>query len=398
MSRRRQILFRLATPILIFVIAEVALRTLFDARLRLSVAEQRTMAAYRGKPWADQYFKDVLSCASQSARAHQGRYTRYVLQDVNESCATSTVNYASRMRKTWNPEIPAGATVDEIAMFGGSTMEGLGAIDDETIPSEFSRIVNRPAGPVVYHVTNYGVSGYTFTQSIVKLTMLLRDGHHFDGVIFYGGDNDIDYAYNMNEVGALEDEGLVRTRLEGSVTQRIVEFGKEQANACVLCLAGVIFARNTPYLKDHLSPALVRLRDALHFKKGQSDEHDVVVAADGIAHYYADSHVLLAEIAQAYHMHYLDVWQPSLLYETGYGPGEEPLARMDSRLTDTKLRQLYALTREDVMKLHLTEFEDVSHVLDGRTSAAYLDAVHLSGDANGLVARSVYDTWKDGAR
>src|SRR5215467_13471642 len=98
MTRRRQILFRIATPLLIFIVAEVALRTLFDARLRLSLAERRTMAAYQGKPWADQYFKDLLSCASQSARARQGRYVRYVLQDINESCTTSTVNYADRVR------------------------------------------------------------------------------------------------------------------------------------------------------------------------------------------------------------------------------------------------------------------------------------------------------------
>ncbi len=120
------------------------------------------------------------------------------------------------------PPRPDGARVYEIAMFGGSTMEGLGAVDDETIPRTFpgSPTPSSP-GDVVYHVTNYGVSGYTFTQSVMKLVTLLRDGHHFDAVIFYGGDNDIDYAYNLGEVGALESEDLVRTRLEGSVVDRI---------------------------------------------------------------------------------------------------------------------------------------------------------------------------------
>jgi hypothetical protein len=35
--------------------------------------------------------------------------------------------------------------------------------------------VNTPGGDVTYHVTNYGVSGYTFTQSLIKLVTLLRD-------------------------------------------------------------------------------------------------------------------------------------------------------------------------------------------------------------------------------
>ena len=84
------------------------------------------------------------------------------------------------------------------------------------------------------------------------------------------------------------------------------------------------------------------------------------------------------------------------MYETGYAPGEAMLARIDTRLTDDKLRHLYALTREDIIKLQLADFDDASHVLDHRTTAAYLDAVHLSGDANGLVAHAIYDVWKDG--
>jgi len=399
MTRRRLILFRIATPLVVFALAELTLRYVLDARLRLDLAERKTLAAYQGKPWAQQYFKDLWSCASQSARASQGRYVRYVLQDINEDCATPTVNYTSRIRKTWNPELRPGATVYEIAMFGGSTMEGLGAIDDETIASQLSRLVNGSAGNnVIYHVTNYGVSGYTFTQSLIKLITLLRDGRHFDAVIFYGGDNDIDYAYNLGEVGALEEENMVRVRLEGGLGARISQFGREQINNCVLCLAGVVVARNIPGLRDYLSPTIVKLRDVFHFKRGQASEHDVETFAEAIARYYAQSHELLIKIAEAYHMQYLDVWQPSLMYETSYAPGEAMLAHMDSRLTDEKLRRLYTLTREAVTKLQLTGFADASHALGRRTTAAYLDAVHLSGDANGLVARAIYDVWKDGAR
>ena len=244
MTRRRQVLYRIVTPLVVFLLAELTLRYVFDLRSRISLAERRTLAAYEGKPWAAQYFKDLGACASQSARAHRPRYARYVLQDINEDCSTRFVNYSGRVRRTWNPATPGGARVYEIAMFGGSTMEGLGAVDDETIPSHFSRLANAASpGDVLYHVTNYGVSGYTFTQSVMKLVTLLRDGRHFDAVIFYGGDNDIDYAYNLGEIGALESEDLVRTRLEGSIVDRIGEFGKEQLNACVLCLAGVILAR-----------------------------------------------------------------------------------------------------------------------------------------------------------
>jgi hypothetical protein len=187
----------------------------------------------------------------------------------------------------------------------------------------------------------------------------------------------------------------VRTRLEGSVTQRLAAFGKEQVNACVLCLGGIVLARNTAVLKDHLTPYLLKVRDLAHFKKGQAEAHDVEPFASGIARYYGQSHALLASVADAYHVRFLDVWQPSLMYDASYAPGEAQLARMDPRLRDSKLRELYKLTRDRVVGLKLTRFIDVSHVLDGRQSPAYLDAVHLSGDANAVIARSLYDAWKN---
>jgi lysophospholipase L1-like esterase len=394
MTRRRELLWKIITPLLVFALAELAFR-FFDVPMRMSIAERKTFAAYQGMPWAAQYFKDLADCAAQSRRHHQPRYSRYVLQDINEDCSTPTVNYANRIRKTRTPpDAPAGARVYEVAMFGGSTMEGQGAIDDETIASWFSTLANAAPGEAIYHVTNYGVGGYTFTQGVVKLITLLREGRHFDDVIFYDGDNDVDYAYNLNEPGALEEEDLVRARLEGSLWDRLAQFGKTQLNHCVLCMGGVMLARNTPFIKDHVTPYFVKVRDAIHFKKGVASNEDVAPFAQQIADYYVQSHQLLARVAEAYHLRYLDVWQPSLMYETGYAPGEAMLARIDTRLTDARLRQLYTLSRDRTVAARLDNFLDLSHVLEGRSKAVYLDAVHLSGEGNRIVASRIFEAWK----
>ncbi|HUL72267.1 MAG TPA: SGNH/GDSL hydrolase family protein [Vicinamibacterales bacterium] len=391
MARARQVLFRIATPVLICLAVEGSLRV-FDAQARIGIAERRTLAAYQGVPWIDQYLKDLYDCERQTARAHEPRYARYVLQDINEDCTTPTVNYAHRVRRTWNPDASTrpGATVYEVGMFGGSTMEGQGAIDDETIPSQFSKLANAGGGPVVYHVTNYGVGGYTFTQSVYKLLELLREGRHFDLVIFYDGANDIDYAYDFGEAGALAEEDLVRTRLEGSPWAKMTQFGKEQLNACVLCFAVSVVARHTPFLEDRLTPWLVRVRDAIHFKKGKGEDTDEEPLAEEIAANYAQSHALLERIAAAYQLLYLDAWQPSLMYDSQYAPGEAMLAKMDPRLTDQKLRNLYALSHTDIVAKHLNGFDDLSQALAGRTRACYLDAVHLCGACNGVVASKLH--------
>lgn len=393
MNRTKLLLFRILVPLVILGSAEMTARAV-DLRTHLVLRERRGFAAYRGQPWADQYFHDLVTCARQTTAKHQARYARYVLETLNEDCATPTVNYANRLRHTWNvPAIPAGTAVREIGMFGGSTMEGLGAIDDQTIPSYLSHILNETPDGVVFHTTNYGVSGYTYTQSVFRLLTLLREGHHFDVVVFYDGANDTDYAYELGEAGALDGEDVAEIRIEGSAIRKFGLFVKEEMNDCVLCLAGAIVARHTPVVRSYVTPYIVKLRDAIHFKRSQDEGRDMEQMAQSIATYYAESHDLLDHIAAVYHIERLEFWQPTLMYDTAYGPGEAPLAGMDPRLTDDRLRELYRRVRELVRAKRLDQFEDISDVLDGRKEQYYLDAVHLSGNANKQVAARIIESW-----
>jgi hypothetical protein len=393
---RRRLALQILIPLLIFSAAEFVARGVLDLRSRLALAERRTLAAYQGMPLLGQYLHDLRDCALQTQRAAAKRYARYVLQDINEECSTPTVNYAGRMRRTWNPpaDLDSSTATEEIGMFGGSTLEGVGAMDDETIPSQFSRLVAHSGRSPAVHVLNYGASGYTFTQGVFKLVTLLREGHHFDDVIFYGGANDVEYAYETGMPGALDGEDVLETRLEGGPVERVEEFAKTQMNACVLCMAFGMLARHTPFVQDHLTPYLVRLRDAIHFKKGQASELDVAAFASAIASEYAQSHELLVRLSTAYHFRHLEFWQPTLLLDAAYGPGEAPLARMDPRLTDDRLRHVYAATRDVVRSKTMSDFYDVSDALDARSHACYVDAVHLSGTCDGIVASRLYAVWQ----
>ena len=239
------------------------------------------------------------------------------------------------------------------------------------------------------------MGGYTFTQSVVKLLTLLREGRHFDTVIFYDGANDIDYAYENGEAGGLADERTVRVRLEGGVWEALREAGRQQINSCALCFGSVVLVRHTPWLKDHLTPSLVRLRDAVHSKERSGPGDELIAMAEGIAQYYARSHGVLEALADAYRVRHLEFWQPSLLYEDTYAPGERPLADHDPRLTDPTLQALYRRSLERVVGLNLGNFTDISHALAGRTEACYLDAVHISGRCNRIVAERIYGAWRE---
>ena len=74
-------------------------------------------------------------------------------------------------------------------MFGGSAVWGVGAPDDETIPSHLAALLNGELG-VDANVRNLGRRGYVFTQEVIYLMRELQAGRRPDIVVFYNGVND----------------------------------------------------------------------------------------------------------------------------------------------------------------------------------------------------------------
>ena len=397
MGRAKKIAFTLITACILLVLAELAARFVLNRDGAISIAERKnTFEPYQEKSWTEQYFKDEAACAEQRERENvTSAFIRYIMYDLDGSrCETPTINYfGGNQRKTWNPDIDPQTEKREIrtvAFFGGSTMQGAGVPDDLTIPSQFSQIVNSATGSVIYRVENYGVSGYTNTQAIMKLVILLREGKKFDHVIFYGGANDIDNAYEAGEAGAFYAEKTIENRLFGGLRGQIKEAFKDQLTSCGLCRFIITASRNTPVLKDYVTPSLVQVRKFLLFKEGATKSEDSLAPFAGeIADYYVKSHDFLDKLSKVYGFTYLEFWQPTLHYENGPVGGEAMYWNIDNRLTDEKLKTLFRLTLADVRAANLNNFTDLSNALAQRTKAYYLDAVHIGEEGNAAVAQEI---------
>ena len=95
---------------------------------------------------------------------------------------------AAGRRRTSNREAPGDRPID-IFGFGGSTLWGNGARDENTIPSCVSRLLDESGRRV--RVTNYGELGFVSTQNLISL-MLERQAGRVPGVVFcYDGVNDV---------------------------------------------------------------------------------------------------------------------------------------------------------------------------------------------------------------
>ncbi len=403
LSFKKKIFFTIVIILFLLIFAEIIARVILNNNGSISINERKNkFEPYQNKAWAEQYFKDEALCAKQrdNFKATTSSFARYIIYDVGyPGCESETINYfGGNRRKTWNPEYNPEKTkpkIYHVGFFGGSTTQGAGVPDALTIPSFFSKIVNKSTSTIIYNVENFGVSGYTYTQAMVKLIFLLKEGTKFDYVIFYNGANDIDNAYEAGLVGAIYGEKTVENRLYGGLIGQIKEVFKDQIGSCGLCRFVITFSRNTPFLKDQLTPLLVKIRKVLLFKEGaKTSEESLDHFAQGIADNYIQSHKFLDHLSNAYGFKYLDFWQPSLQYEDGPVGGEKIYWNIDNRLTDEKLKALYRLTLEDVISANLNNFYDLSQSLAGRKKAYYLDAVHISDEGNEAVAKKISDIFE----
>jgi hypothetical protein len=114
------------------------------------------------------------------------------------------------LRRTWSGGAPrvtrVNARVRRVFMFGGSTMFGIDARDDYTIPSLFAKDLDRAdIGNV--QVTNYGQVGYVSTQEVISFLLALRADQVPDVVAFYDGFQDAVTGYRSGTTGIPMGEG-----------------------------------------------------------------------------------------------------------------------------------------------------------------------------------------------
>lgn len=109
------------------------------------------------------------------------------------------------LRRTFNDVSATGGKPFRIFVFGGSTLYGLGARDDYTIPSFLARDLAKD-GIRNIEVFNYGQPGYSSTQEVIRLFLQLRQGDVPNLVIFYDGVNDTVAAYQYGAAGLTSQE------------------------------------------------------------------------------------------------------------------------------------------------------------------------------------------------
>lgn len=267
------------------------------------------------------------------------------------------------LRVTPSTDISEQSNALKLFTFGGSTMWGEGAADDESIAAFLQQKLTQKAGCPI-RVTNFGQRAWVSTQSVIQLMLELQKGNVPDVVVFYDGYNETTAAYSSGRFGVPENfEGM-----SGSGDSLRKTLLKTAANTEI----GRLVSKN----QTRLTPDI-----------------DVDFVANGVVETYSQNIRLAKSLAEAYQFEVRFYWQPQVF------TGSKPLTAEEESLIDhpwlpAPVKQLTTAVSSLASKLgaETEEMADISDCFDSVQQRIYLDPCHVVGLGNKLVAEAMMES------
>lgn len=352
------------------------------ARYRRPTRPDRSAAAdaYAGADWSAGYFDEFR----RSVRVDWKPYVEWWHRPFSGAYVTLD---ARGLRRTPG-ENAAGPQALRILCFGGSTMMGMGARDEQTIPAILARRLAERGHRVA--VTNFGQLGHNSTQELITILQLLKSGEQFDIAIFYDGINEMACAEQTGRAGGLFNEA--RRRAEFNLLH------PERRRDLILAALMAAAPRSLRRLRSLTG---LPLRGPLPAAEVDLSRVDIPELAGEVVAVYAANLRLLRFLGREHGFKPIFFWQPVITTKRRKTVDEQRWENDYTKQPDRR-RQLYqAIIAEQRRCPDLAEAADVidlSALFDDWTEPVYIDLYHLSEAGNAAVAEAMLPTVGAAAR
>lgn len=282
------------------------------------------------------------------------------------------------LRPTPGEHAAAGEAV-RILCFGGSTMMGMGARDDWTIPAILARRLGELRHSVA--VTNYGQLGHNSTQEVITLQQLLKSGARIDIALFYHG---------VNEMACAEQTGRADRLFNDS--RRRAEFNLLHPERRRELITAALISAAPRTLRRLRGLTGLPLRGPLPELEADLSRVDIAELARKVLAVYSANLRVVRLLAGAYGFQPLFFWQPVITTKKCKTADERRW--LDDYTTDSDRRVLLydAVIRErrhHPELVHAVDAVDLSALFDDWTDPVYIDLYHLSETGNSAVAEAM---------
>jgi hypothetical protein len=276
-------------------------------------------------------------------------------------------------------EDAADADALRILCFGGSTMMGMGARDDHTIPALLARRLGELGHRAV--VTNYGQLGHNATQETITLQQLLKTGERIDIAVFYDGVNEMACAEQTGVAGGLFNETRRRAEFNLLLPER-----RRDLAAAALC---ALMPRTMRRLRRLTG---LDLRGPMPAPEVDLRQRDIPRLAGAVLAVYTANLRLVRALASEFGFRPIFFWQPVIATKR-VKTADEQRWENDYTKDPAARRALYAAIvaarRGSAELADAADAVDLSALFDDWTDPVYIDLYHLSEDGNAAVVEAM---------
>ena len=322
--------------------------------------------------YTDKTLARQIYCDFQEGRLREV-YSPYIIWE-DEEIHTETLNIDSNNnRKTCFSEKCSasnqiGKEKKKVFLFGGGYMLGYGVDDCNTIPSLLSQIISENNNPNFYCIVNFGASGYTSTQELIKLIVEIQNGNIPDVVIFYDGLNDIEIgAYRPGIPGYHMGYRRISNKFSNSG------------------LGNVLFNSNIAKLYSYIHERFIRRDSGI-------DIFEINKKNAQLLNIYKKNIEILSALAFQYNFKYYAFWQPSLLASKKSKTAYEKLQPEFAGNFNEIQKNAYKIILE--MDFSDLNFVNLNNIFDHNVNDIFIDYLYLGPKGNKLVAETIYETIK----
>ncbi|HEX4617177.1 MAG TPA: hypothetical protein VH230_14820 [Stellaceae bacterium] len=327
--------------------------------------------AYGGANWSAGYFDEFRRTVRVDWKPYVGWWQR--------PFRGAYVTLDKRGLRPTPGEKTADREAIRILCFGGSTMMGMGARDDQTIPAVLARRLTGLGHRV--SVTNYGQLGHNSTQEVLTLQQLLKSGERLDIALFYDGINEMACAEQTGHADGLFNEARRRAEFNLLHPDR-----RRDLIAAALIRAAPRTIRRLRRLTG------LPLRGPLPVEQTDLSQVDLAALAREVIAAYLANVRLVRLLAGEYAFQPIFFWQPVIT--TKKFKTQDERRWVDDYTNDPERRRLLyeAIIGERRRCPELVEAADIidlSALFDDRTEPVYIDLYHLSEAGNAAVAEAM---------
>ncbi len=282
------------------------------------------------------------------------------------------------LRPTPDEKTANGGAI-RILCFGGSTMMGMGARDDQTIPAVLARRLTERGHRV--SVTNYGQLGHNSTQEVITLQQLLKSAEPIDIALFYDGINEMACAEQTGQADGLFNEA-----------RRRAEFNLLHPDRRRDLVAAALISSAPRTLRRLRRLTGLPLRGPLPIEQADLSQVDLVALAREVIAAYLANLRLVRLLAREYEFQPIFFWQPVITTKKFKTPDERRW--VDDYTNDPERRRLLyeaiiGERRRSPELLEASDIIDLSALFDDWTKPVYIDLYHLSEAGNAAVAEAM---------